>query len=176
MLAGEGYGTDFSALLGTILPEIHDYWLPWEGVFHNITVIAMNKEYPGHAHRVMSALWGQGQMSFCKALVTVDAEVDLNSPAKVLEVVLNNLDLASDLVITEGILDVLDHSAPDPLFGGKLGIDATRRIPGEKERPVSGRPEILLPETSSAALCTKSHQPLPALRCPQSSAETACCC
>lgn len=150
----------FLPLLGTILPEIHDYWLPWEGVFHNITVIAMNKEYPGHAHRVMSALWGQGQMSFCKALVTVDAEVDLNSPAKVLEVVLNNLDLASDLVITEGILDVLDHSAPDPLFGGKLGIDATRRIPGEKERPVSGRPEIL---PSRDLVRSALHQISPAL-------------
>ena len=128
----------FLPLLNAVLPEIHDYWLPWEGVFHNITVIAMNKEYPGHARRVMSALWGQGQMSFCKALVMVDAEVDLSSPGRVLEGLLNNLDLESDLYLAEGVLDVLDHSAPDPLFGAKLGIDATRRLPGEKERATAG--------------------------------------
>lgn len=128
----------FLPLLNAVLPEIHDYWLPWEGVFHNITVIAISKEYPGHARRVMSALWGQGQMSFCKALVMVDTEVDLNSPGRVLEVLLNNLDLESDLYVSEGVLDVLDHSAPDPLFGGKLGIDATRRLPGEKERATPG--------------------------------------
>lgn len=133
----------FLPLLNAVLPEIHDYWLPWEGVFHNITVIAINKEYPGHARRVMSALWGQGQMSFCKGLVTVDSDVDLSSPGKVLEVLLNNLDLESDLYLSEGVLDVLDHSAPEPLFGGKLGIDATRRLPGEKERRLPVRSPAL---------------------------------
>jgi len=126
----------FLPLLNTILPEVHDFWMPWEGVFHNITVIAINKEYPGHARRVMSALWGQGQMSFCKALVIVDADVDLKQPGKLLEALLNRVDLAEDLYVTEGVLDVLDHSAPDPVFGGKLGIDATRRLSGENQRRV----------------------------------------
>jgi 4-hydroxy-3-polyprenylbenzoate decarboxylase len=124
----------FLPLLNTLLPEVRDFWMPWEGVFHNLTVVAIAKEYPGHARRVMSALWGQGQMSFCKMLVVVDAGTDFKRPREVLEMLLNTIDLESDLYITEGILDVLDHSAPDPLFGGKLGIDATRRAPGERPR------------------------------------------
>ncbi|ROQ93456.1 menaquinone biosynthesis decarboxylase [Desulfosoma caldarium] len=131
----------FLPLLQTVLPEIKDYWLPWEGVFHNITVVAMEKEYPGHGRKVMSALWGQGQMSFCKALVMVDAHVDLHRPDRVLETVLNNVDLERDLYITEGVLDVLDHSAPQPLFGGKVGLDATARLASEPQRPQRARPE-----------------------------------
>jgi 4-hydroxy-3-polyprenylbenzoate decarboxylase len=124
----------FLPLLNAVLPEIRDFWMPWEGVFHNITVISIEKEYPGHARRIMSALWGQGQMSFCKGLVLVDSDVDLGVPGKVLETLLNEVDLESDLYVSEGVLDVLDHSAPEPLFGGKLGIDATRRLPDEKRR------------------------------------------
>ncbi len=130
----------FLPLLQAVLPEIKDYWLPWEGVFHNITVVALDKEYPGHARKVMSALWGQGQMSFCKALVMVDAAVDLSRPRVVLETVLNTVDLERDLYITEGVLDVLDHSAPQPLFGGKVGLDATARLASEKPRPQLPRP------------------------------------
>lgn len=125
----------FLPLLQAVLPEIKDYWLPWEGVFHNITVVALEKEYPGHARKVMSALWGQGQMSFCKALVMVDAAVDLSRPRAVLETVLNSVDLEHDLYVTEGVLDVLDHSAPQPLFGGKVGLDATARLASETPRP-----------------------------------------
>ena len=139
----------FLPLLNAVLPEIHDYWLPWEGVFHNITVLSLEKEYPGHARRVMSALWGQGQMSFCKALVVVDAEVDLNSPERVLEALLDKLDLEADLYVSEGVLDVLDHSAPDPLFGAKLGLDATTRLPGEKARHI---PEDLAPAPAGAVI------------------------
>ena len=139
----------FLPLLNAVLPEIHDYWLPWEGVFHNITVLSLEKEYPGHARRVMSALWGQGQMSFCKALVVLDAEVDLNSPERVLEALLDKLDLETDLYVSEGVLDVLDHSAPDPLFGAKLGLDATTRLPGEKARHI---PENLAPAPAGAVI------------------------
>jgi 4-hydroxy-3-polyprenylbenzoate decarboxylase len=128
----------FLPLLNAIMPEIRNFWMPWEGVFHNVTVISIEKEYPGHARRVMSAMWGQGQMSFCKALVLLDSEVDLSKPRKVLETLLNELDLESDLYVSEGVLDVLDHSAPEPLFGGKLGIDATRRLPDEKTRRPAG--------------------------------------
>jgi 4-hydroxy-3-polyprenylbenzoate decarboxylase len=135
----------FLPLLNAVLPEIRDFWMPWEGVFHNITVISIEKEYPGHARRVMSALWGQGQMSFCKALVMVDSEVDLSSPRKVLESLLNEVDLESDLYVSEGVLDVLDHSAPEALFGGKLGIDATRRFAEEKHRRSQGDPLPLPP-------------------------------
>ncbi|MGO9019494.1 MAG: menaquinone biosynthesis decarboxylase [Syntrophobacteraceae bacterium] len=124
----------FLPLLGAIHPEVRNFWMPWEGVFHNIVVMAMDKEYPGHARRIMSAVWGQGQMSFSKAVALVDSEVDLKNPRKVLETILNEVDVGSDLYITEGVLDVLDHSAPDPLFGAKIGIDATSRRPDERQR------------------------------------------
>jgi len=126
----------FLPLLGAIHPEVRDFWMPWEGVFHNIVVMAIDKEYPGHARRIMSAVWGQGQMSFSKAVVLVDGGVSLKNPRKVFETILNNLDLESDIYITEGVLDVLDHSAPEPLFGAKIGIDATGRRPDERPRPV----------------------------------------
>ncbi len=125
----------FLPLLGAIHPEVRDFWMPWEGVFHNIVVMAIDKEYPGHARRIMSAVWGQGQMSFSKAVVLVDSGVSLKNPRKVFETILNNVDLKSDVYITEGVLDVLDHSAPDPLFGAKIGIDATGRRPDERQRP-----------------------------------------
>jgi 4-hydroxy-3-polyprenylbenzoate decarboxylase len=133
----------FLPLLNAVLPEVRNFWLPWEGVFHNLTVMCIQKEYPGHARRVMSAVWGQGQMSFSKVVVMVDPSVDFHHPRKVLETILDQVDLETDLYVSEGVLDVLDHSAPDPLFGGKLGIDATSRMVGERDRAVpAGLPPI----------------------------------
>ena len=108
--------------------------MPWEGVFHNIVVVAIQKEYPMQARKVMSALWGNNQMSFAKMIVVIDDPTLLRNPAQLLERIQKNLDPAHDLVLTEGVLDVLDHSAPDALFGGKLGIDATERVEGEPSR------------------------------------------
>ncbi len=156
----------FLPLLNAVLPEVKDFWMPWEGVFHNITVISIAKEYPGHARRLMSAVWGQGQMSFCKAVVVVDASVDLKNPERILRTILDEVDPATDLYLSEGILDVLDHSAPEPLFGGKLGIDATRRMEGEKPRSVPQSSEPLpSPEALQRAaadlspLLTNCHAP-----------------
>jgi 4-hydroxy-3-polyprenylbenzoate decarboxylase len=133
----------FLPLLQTIHPEARDCWMPWEGVFHNIVVMASEKEYPGHARRLMSAVWSQGQMSFTKAVALVDADVALHPPRKVLETILDEIDLESDIYLSQGILDVLDHSAPEPLFGSKIGIDATRRLP--EEGPRAPRPTIDVP-------------------------------
>ncbi len=130
----------FLPLLKAVFPEIIDYWLPWEGVFHNITIISMAKEYPGHALKLMNGLWGQGQMSFSKALVFVDEEIKLNMPADIVRHILDTLDISSDIYITKGILDVLDHSSPSPLVGGKIGIDATARVSGEPPRKMSPSP------------------------------------
>lgn len=138
----------FLPLLKTVLPEICDYWMPWEGVFHNVVVIAMDKEYAGHARRLMSAVWGQGQMSFCKTAIAVDGDQDLHQPGRLLRTILDTVDLASDLYLTEGILDVLDHSAAAPLFGGKLGLDATRRLAHEKDRPLPAEALPLPPRTA----------------------------
>jgi 4-hydroxy-3-polyprenylbenzoate decarboxylase len=149
----------FLPLLNAVLPEVRDYWLPWEGVFHNITVLSIAKEYPGHARRIMSALWGQGQMSFCKALVVMDRDVDLKHPGQVFATLLNTIDLENDVYISEGVLDVLDHSAPAPLFGAKVGIDATRRMSGEREREwataTTAEPDA---ETISSALQAISNR------------------
>ncbi len=150
----------FLPLLGAVLPEVKDFWMPWEGVFHNVVVVAIDKEYPGHARRIMSALWGQGQMSFSKALVLVDSGVNLRSPRDVLSTILNEMDLESDIFISEGVLDVLDHSAPEPLFGAKIGLDATRRRPDEKERahPGAGPRDVPVPDekTTSRLLAASS--------------------
>ena len=149
----------FLPLLGAVLPEVRDFWMPWEGVFHNIVVMSMDKEYPGHARRIMSAVWGQGQMSFSKAVAMVDHGVDLKDPRKVLETILNEVDLENDIFITEGILDVLDHSAPEPLFGGKVGIDATRRHPEERQRTKRDLPDRV-PDDDVIASSIKKVSPL----------------
>lgn len=124
----------FLSPLKLVLPEIIDYWMPWEGVFHNIVIVAIRKEYPMQARKVMNALWGNNQMSFAKMIVVIDDPGLLRDPPRLLEKIQENLDLTHDLVFNEGILDVLDHSAPNPLFGGKLGIDATERVEGEPVR------------------------------------------
>ncbi len=124
----------FLPMLQTVMPEICDYWFPWEGVFHNIVIVAIDKEFPGHAHKVMSGLWGQGQMSFCKAVVIVDKNIDPSDSEMVFKELLTKFDITSDIIITRGVLDVLDHSSPTPNFGSKIGIDLTARFKGEPPR------------------------------------------
>jgi len=132
----------FLPMIKTVLPEIKDYMLPWEGVFHNIAVVAIEKEFPQHAVKVMNGLWGSGQMSFAKMLVMIDDEKLLSGRYALLKHVLDTVDINEDLVVTKGILDVLDHSAEKPLYGSKLGIDATARTEGEEKRssqPIHGK-------------------------------------
>jgi 4-hydroxy-3-polyprenylbenzoate decarboxylase len=124
----------FLPLLQMVFPEIVNYWLPWEGVFHNIVVVAIEKAYPLHAQKIMSGLWGQGQMSFCKAIVVVDHDVDPTDENQVFLALMALLDVETDITINRGILDALDHSSPTPHYGHKIGIDLTRRIAGELPR------------------------------------------
>lgn len=130
----------FLPLLKTLLPEVCDYWLPWEGVFHNLLVVAIEKTYPRQGWKVIQALWGSGQMSFCKVIVVVDEQVRLRDKEGLMKLLLSTIDLNRDLLLTEGILDVLDHAAPQACFGGKLGIDLTGPISGEEERAVPQMP------------------------------------
>ena len=141
----------FLPLLQTVFPEITDYWLPWEGVFHNIVVVAVKKEYPRHAQKVISGLWGQGQMSFCKAVIMVDDTVDPKDPDQVMRQIIDNFDISTDIVHAEGILDVLDHSSPSANFGNKIGIDLTARITGEPPRR-SGPTTVNPSETDTRTL------------------------
>jgi 4-hydroxy-3-polyprenylbenzoate decarboxylase len=127
----------FLPMLQMVMPEVMDYWLPWEGVFHNIVVVSLDKEFPGHAQKLISGLWGQGQMSFCKVITVVDKDVSPEDTGTLIDLLVGRLDLATDLTHGKGVLDVLDHSSPFANFGAKLGIDLTRRFPGEPPRPES---------------------------------------
>jgi len=121
----------FLPLIRKQLPEIVDMNLPIEGVFHNIAIVSIDKRYPGHARKVMYALWGMGQMSFTKAIVVVDKWVNVQDPREVIWRMGNNVDPKRDIVIVEGPLDVLEHASDIPAFGGKIGIDATKKWPSE---------------------------------------------
>jgi len=117
----------FLPLLQVTLPEIVDMNLPVHGVFHNLAIIAIKKEYPAHARKVMHALWGLGQMMFTKTLLVVDHDVNVHDLSEVTWVVGNHIDPKRDTVFVEGPVDVLDHAAPALGIGSKFGIDATRK-------------------------------------------------
>jgi 4-hydroxy-3-polyprenylbenzoate decarboxylase len=101
--------------------------LPPGGAFHNLVVVAIKKEFPGQAQKVMNAIWGMGQMMFTKAVLVVDADIDPRDMNEVLFRITSNVDPRRDLLFTEGPLDVLDHSSDRFAFGSKVGIDATRK-------------------------------------------------
>lgn len=117
----------FLPLLKMVIPEIVDMDLPLEGVFHNCALVSIAKEYPGQAKKVINALWGLGQMASTKYIAVFDDDINLRDYSTVVWKLLNNVEPRRDLVIVEGPLDALDHSAPFANFGGKMGIDATRK-------------------------------------------------
>jgi len=121
----------FLPLIKKTLPEIVDMNLPIEGVFHNMAFISIDKRYPGHARKVMHALWGLGQMMFCKIICIFDREVDVQDISQVLWRLGNNIDPRRDIAFTDGPVDALDHAAPLPCYGSKMGIDCTRKWPEE---------------------------------------------
>ena len=121
----------FLPLLRVTLPEIVDMNLPVHGVFHNLAIIAIKKEYPAHARKVMHALWGLGQMMFTKTLIVVDHDVNVHDLSEVTWIAGNHIDPRRDTVFVDGPVDVLDHAAPALGFGSKFGIDATRKWRGE---------------------------------------------
>jgi len=117
----------FLPLLRVTLPEIVDMNLPVHGVFHNLAIISIKKEYPAHARKVMHALWGLGQMMFTKILIIVDHNVNVHDLSEVTWIVGNHIDPKRDTIFVEGPVDVLDHAAPALAYGSKIGIDATRK-------------------------------------------------
>ncbi|MFP3927873.1 MAG: UbiD family decarboxylase, partial [Desulfobacteraceae bacterium] len=124
----------FLPLIQMLLPQVKDHWLPFEGVFHNLVVVAVEKSYPGEARQAIYGLWGQGQMSLAKAVLVVDADTPLRDPLHLAALILERLDPETDLIRGKGPLDVLDHASPVPVFGGKVGIDLTSRAQGEPPR------------------------------------------
>jgi 4-hydroxy-3-polyprenylbenzoate decarboxylase len=121
----------FLPLVRLFVPEILDYNLPVEGVFHNLCIVKIKKRYPGHAQKVMHALWGLGQMMFTKIIIVVDEWVNVQNLPEVLWVTANNIDPERDVSFVRGPLDVLDHASRAPGFGSKMGIDATKKLPEE---------------------------------------------
>ena len=117
----------FLPLLKLFIPEIVDMNLPWEGVFHNCVILSIDKRYPGHAKKVMSSVWGFGQMMFSKYVVIVDSHVDVQDLSQVSWHVFNNTDPKRDTMFAEGPMDILDHATPMWAFGSKMGIDATKK-------------------------------------------------
>jgi 4-hydroxy-3-polyprenylbenzoate decarboxylase len=125
----------FLPAVRTTLPEIVDYDLPIAGVFHNCCIVSIRKQFPGHAAKVMHALWGLGMLSLTKCIVVVDANVDVHDYEQVLFYAGANVDPKRDVLLSEGPLDHLDHAPERQFFGGKLGIDATAKWPEEGARP-----------------------------------------
>ena len=121
-----------------LIPEIEDMELPIEGVFHNLTIVKINKEYPGQAAKVMNAMWGAGQMMFNKILVIVDSDVDIHNYTDVARVISINVDPQQDIYFSQGPMDVLDHSCSKFAFGGKMCVDATIKLDEEKRNVTNG--------------------------------------
>jgi 4-hydroxy-3-polyprenylbenzoate decarboxylase len=121
----------FLPLLRLTIPEIVDYDLPEAGVFHNCVIVSIEKRFPKHAQKVMNAIWGAGLMSLSKFIVVVDADCDVHDYAEVAWRAFGNVDYAHDVLHTVGPVDHLDHSSYEQFFGGKLGVDATRKLPTE---------------------------------------------
>ncbi len=121
----------FLPLMRLQIPEVRDIAMPAEGVFHNLILVSMRKSYPGHARKVMNAIWGLGQAMFSKCIVVVDEDVDVQNTREVAWKALNNIDPERDIQFIMGPIDSLDHASRLPNYGSKMGIDATRKWPGE---------------------------------------------
>ncbi len=130
----------FLPLIRMTIPEIVDYDLPEAGVFHNCVIVSIDKRFPKHAQKVMNAIWGAGLMSLSKLIVVVDADCDVHDYAEVAWRAFGNVDYTHDALHTIGPVDHLDHASYEQFFGGKLGLDATRKLPSEGYRRDGGWP------------------------------------
>jgi 4-hydroxy-3-polyprenylbenzoate decarboxylase len=130
---GIGYATErlFLPLLKLLIPDIADYHLPEAGVFHNCVIVSIRKRYPKHAQKVMNAIWGAHLLSLSKLIVVVDDDCDPHDYAEVAFRAFGNVDYAHDLLLTSGPVDHLDHASYQQFWGGKAGLDATRKLPTE---------------------------------------------
>ncbi len=124
---GEAVERLFLPLVKKTIPEIVDMHLPVEGIFHNLMIVSIDKRYPGHARKIMHAVWGTGQMMFTKTIVVVDRDVDVHGGGELLWKVLATIDPERDVEIVRGPVDELDLAARLPCYGSKMGIDATRK-------------------------------------------------
>ncbi|MFM9908029.1 MAG: menaquinone biosynthesis decarboxylase, partial [Chitinophagaceae bacterium] len=134
----------------TMVPEITDMDMPIEGVFHNLVITQINKEYAGQGQKVMNAMWGAGQMMFNKILVLADQSVKIQDYKALAQHVFKNLNPATDINFSQGPMDVLDHSCSKMGFGGKMCIDGTIKF--DEERDENYLSEIAITNLDSAIL------------------------
>lgn len=118
----------FLPFMKLAIPEVVDINMPSFGVFHNLLLVSIRKRYPGQARKVMNAVWGLGMMALTKAIVVLDEDVDLNDLNQVFWRVFGSTDWIRDVEIVKGPLDELDHASSEIGYGGKIGIDATRKL------------------------------------------------
>jgi 4-hydroxy-3-polyprenylbenzoate decarboxylase len=142
----------FLPLIKMTVPEIVDYDLPEAGVFHNCCIVSIDKRFPKHAQKVMNAIWGAGLLSLSKLIVVVDADCDVHDYAEVAWRAFGNVDYAHDVLHSVGPVDHLDHASYEQFFGGKLGVDATRKLPGEGYRREGGWPAECVLDASTVEL------------------------
>lgn len=136
----------------TMVPEIMDMDMPVEGVFHNLVITKINKEYAGQGQKVMNAMWGAGQMMFNKILVLADQGIRIQDYPALARYVFKNLNPVTDVVFSSGPMDVLDHSCSKMGFGGKMCIDGTTKFPEEIEDGVSEAMPTLPAQDIAAAI------------------------
>ncbi|HEH3908415.1 TPA: menaquinone biosynthesis decarboxylase, partial [Campylobacter jejuni] len=129
-----GLGTEriFLPLLQTSVPDLIDYNMPENGVFHNLILAKIDAKYPAHAQQIMHAFWGVGQMSFVKHAIFVDKNApSLKDYDALIPYMLDRFN-TKKILISEGICDQLDHASPNSCFGGKAGLDACEEIQVEE--------------------------------------------
>jgi 4-hydroxy-3-polyprenylbenzoate decarboxylase len=121
----------FLPMIRKTVPEIVDMHFPAEGIFHNIVLVSIDKRYPGHARKIMNAFWGLGQLMFSKTIIVVDKDVDVQNVSEVAWIAGTHIDPQRDIQFTRGPMDDLENASDLPAYGSKMGIDATRKWPGE---------------------------------------------
>ncbi len=163
-----GWATEriFLPLIKMQSPNLLDYKMPENGVFHNLILCKIDPQYPGHSLQIMHSLWGSGQMSFVKHAVFVDKKAPSLTEYKDLAVYVLNRLSKERILISKGVVDALDHSSYEPLVGGKLGVDATGSVVDRKIRLIDD--DSLLEKIAQAdesvkglkQYCTNSSNPI----------------
>ncbi len=140
----------FVPILRKQFPEIVDFYLPPEGCSYRMAVVTMNKQYPGHAKRVMMGVWSfLRQFMYTKFVIVLDADIDARDWQDVIWAITTRMDPARDTVMVENTpIDYLDFASPVAGLGSKMGLDATDKWPGETDREW-GRP-IVMDEATKA--------------------------
>ncbi len=128
-----GYAVErlFLPLMRKQMPEVVDMHMPAEGVFHNLLIVSIRKSYPGHARKVMNAIWGLPGAMFSKCIAVVDHDVDVHNLREVSWKAFNHIDPERDIQFVLGPVDQLEHASRLPNFGSKMGVDATTKWASE---------------------------------------------